>query len=235
MASLCRVIKCDKEVTFHVVRPCQEWEINKLIHGVFKVKWNLTYSRQVSRARPNDSGHKIHVGCYSHTRSLITGLGRSFLRQAGVEFAQITLFTGSMLATYTATQGAWSQVLGSSPSRSQKSVQIVNKEVITTQPHNFFRSKHFEIINANCDSVTTVFSECCDWEKNELNNWLFLMKHIKSIFQWAQKKTFQMGIFTSPSILLSWWNWGACSSAPPINPWRCFWNSRHARGSGQQL
>ena len=140
VASLCRVIKCDKEVTFHIVRPCQEWEINKLIHGVFKFKWNLTYSRQVSRAGPNDSGHKIHVGCYSHTRSLITGLGRSFLRQAGVEFAQITLFTRSMLAIYTATQGAWSQVLGSSPSRSQKSVQIVNKEVITTQPHNFFRS-----------------------------------------------------------------------------------------------
>ena len=78
VASLCRVIKCDKEVTFHVVRPCQEWEINKLIHGVFKFKWNLTYSRQVSRARPNDSVHKIHVGYY------------------------------------TATQGAWSQVLESS-------------------------------------------------------------------------------------------------------------------------
>ena len=79
VASLCRVIKCDKEVTFHVGRPCQEWEINKLIHGVFKFKWNLTYSRQVSRARPNDSVHKIHVGyIHSHTRSLLTGIGEQF-------------------------------------------------------------------------------------------------------------------------------------------------------------
>ena len=49
----------------------------------------ITYSRQVSRARPNDSGHKTHVGyTHSHTRGLITGLVSSFLRQAGVELTQ---------------------------------------------------------------------------------------------------------------------------------------------------
>ena len=50
----------------------------------------------------------------------------------------------------------------------------------------------------------------------------------------SSEKTFQMGIFTSPSILLSWRNWGACSSALPIKPCRSFWNSR-AQASLQHL
>ena len=95
----------------------------------------------------------------------------------------MTLVTRPMLAINTQPHKGLVHRFGKQPVPLTEICANCEQKVITTQPHNFFRSSTLKTINANCDSVTTVFSECCDWEKNELNNWLFLMKHIKSIFQ----------------------------------------------------